>query len=50
LFSRIKTALKGHYFDNVEAIQAAVTTTLGGVPVEAFQGVTGHGRDSRKSI
>lgn len=38
LFPRIKTALKGHRFENIEAIQVAVTTALNEVPVEAFQG------------
>ena len=38
LFPRIKTALKGHHFDVIEAIQAAVATSLNEVPVEAFQG------------
>jgi len=51
LFSRIKDkGLKGHYFDNVESIQAAVTTLISEVPVEAFQGVTGHGRVDGKSV
>jgi len=45
LFPRINTALKGHHFDNTEAIQAAVTTALSEVPVEVFsRGRTGHGR------
>jgi len=38
LFPRIKTALKGHHFYNIEAIQAAVTTALSEVPVKAFEG------------
>jgi len=38
LFPRIKTALKGHHLDNIEAIQAAVTTALSEVPVEVFKG------------
>lgn len=39
LFPGIKTALKGHHFDNIEAIQVSVTTALCEVIDEAFQGV-----------
>ncbi|PNF36801.1 hypothetical protein B7P43_G09634 [Cryptotermes secundus] len=39
LFPRIKTALKGRRFESIQAIQAAVTTALNEVPVEAFEGV-----------
>ncbi|PNF22002.1 hypothetical protein B7P43_G17659 [Cryptotermes secundus] len=38
LFPRIKTALKGRRFESFQAIQAAVTTSLNEVPVEAFEG------------
>ncbi|PNF20262.1 hypothetical protein B7P43_G15437 [Cryptotermes secundus] len=38
LFPRIKTALKGRHFESIQAIQAAVTTALNEVPVEAFEG------------
>lgn len=37
LFPRIKTTLKGRRFDSIDAIQAAVTTALKEVPVEAFE-------------
>ena len=37
LFPRIKTTLKGRRFDSIDAIQAAVTTALKKVPVEAFE-------------
>jgi hypothetical protein len=38
LFPRVKTALKGCRFESIQAIQAAVTTALNEVPVEAFEG------------
>jgi hypothetical protein len=38
LFPRIKTALKGRCFESIPSIQAAVTTALNEVPVEAFEG------------
>jgi hypothetical protein len=38
LFPRIKTALKGRRFENIQAILVAVTTASNEVPIEAFEG------------
>jgi hypothetical protein len=43
LFLRIKTTLNGRRFDSNDAIQAAVTTALKKVPVEASEGVPSMG-------
>jgi hypothetical protein len=36
LYPRIKTSFEGHHLDNIEAIQALVTTALSEVSIEAF--------------